>query len=366
MSKEPTTTIIVEPIDPEKIGTELATVEKTSGISEDSAVALRDQFADFYNGIVEWREKAALVTKPDDPTHQKIAREVRLGMRRVRCDMENTRKSMKAESLARGKFIDGVAGILKLECDKVEEKMMAVEQYAERQEAARIAEIVRERTASLVGVEADPTAYNLAAMDDDTFRLVLDAARKRQAERIEAERRAEAERVAREQADRIAREKAEKEAAAARAEAERERKAREDVEAEAERKRKVAEALRAAEILKANADARKAKAAADAKLAAEREAREKAEREARDARKAEFDRIAREKAEAAAREKAEREAAEKAARAPDREKIMALVRVILDIELPKMTTDAGCDAMVEIGAKRDGFACWIENHAEAL
>ncbi|HUT23500.1 MAG TPA: hypothetical protein VM492_04070, partial [Sumerlaeia bacterium] len=301
MSKEPTTTIIVEPIDPEKIGTELATVEKTSGISEDSAVALRDQFADFYNGIVEWREKAALVTKPDDPTHQKIAREVRLGMRRVRCDMENTRKSMKAESLARGKFIDGVAGILKLECDKVEEKMMAVEQYAERQEAARIAEIVRERTASLVGVEADPTAYNLAAMDDDTFRLVLDAARKRQAERIEAERRAEAERVAREQADRIAREKAEKEAAAARAEAERERKAREIAEDEAKKKQDEGERM-----------LRRMTARADANLAAEREAREKAEREARAARQAEFDRIAREKAAEAARVKAEREAAEKA------------------------------------------------------
>ena len=350
MSKEQEVTIIVEPIDPEKIGTELATVEKTSGISEDSAVALRDQFADFYNGIVEWREKAALVTKPDDPTHQKIAREVRLGMRRVRCDMENTRKSMKAESLARGKFIDGVAGILKLECDKVEEKMMAVEQYAERQEAARIAEIVRERTAALVGVEADPTAYNLAAMDDDTFRLVLDAARKRQAERIEAERRAEAERVAREQADRIAREKAEADAKAARAEAERERKAREIAEAAAKREREIADAKAAKE------------------LAAEREAREKAEREARAARQAEFDRIAREKAAEAARVKAEREAAEKAARAPDKEKIMVFVAAVRALvnDVPEMTTDAGLAVTAVIVPQIEKFACWIENHAEAL
>jgi hypothetical protein len=358
--------IEIEVLKPEVVANEIKTVVQKSGLAEDSALSLRGQFADFYNSIVEWREKAAMVTKPEDATHQKLAREVRLGLRRVRCDVENARKALKADSLARGKAIDGFANVLKYLCEPVEEKLAEVEQYAERQEAARVAAIVEDRTRALVELEADPSAYNLGAMDDETWVLVLSAAAENRRNRIEAERKAEAERIAREQADRIAREKAEAEAAAARAEAERERKAREAAEAKAKAEREKAEANARKAREAAEAQARAEKAKADAKLKAEREAREKAEREAAEAKRKEQARIDAEKAAEAARAKAEAEAKRKAAAAPDREKIMAFAAQVRNLVVPDMSTDAAQDIRDNVAAKCGQFAEWIEKQAEAL
>jgi len=334
----------VEVLDPEAVAAELTKTEQQAGLAEDAAIALRGQFADYYQQIVEWRGKALAVSNPESPTDQKIAREVRLGLKNVRCEVERVRKALKADSLARGKAIDGFANVLKYLCEPVEEKLMAVEQYAERQEAARIAQIVEERTRELSALGADPAAYNLGAMDDDTFRLILDAARKSKAEREEAARKAEAERVAREQADRIAREKAEKEAAEARKLAEAERKAREEFEAVA----------------------RKEKAANDAKLKAEREVREKAEREAAEAKRREQARIDAEKAAAAEKANAERAAAEKAARAPDKAKLIAYADALCSVEFPVASTVDGEAAFYEVAKTLTKFSDWIRDQAGKL
>jgi hypothetical protein len=390
MTTEPTT-ITIEPINTDDVGTRLAIVERDASLPEDSAVALRGQFAGFFTDIVEWRDKAALVTKPEDKTHQKIAREVRLGLRGVRCGVENTRKALKAESLARGKAIDGFANVLKYLCEPIEEKLLAVEQFAERQEAARIAELVEARSAILVTLEADPTAYNLGVMDEATWVLVLAGAKKSYDDRIEAVRVAEADRVAREQADRIAREKAEvenarlrKEAKAREARIEAERKAveaerarveaeRAKERAEAEKARKAAEAAREAIEAKAKAQreaaeeiARREKIKADAALAREREAREKAERDAAEAKRKEQARIDAEKAAEAKRKAEEAEAARKAAAAPDREKLCEYGYAILNMEYPKMTTKEGMDLLEIIIEKRGAFVKWIAKQAEAL
>jgi hypothetical protein len=357
MSESQAQAIKVEVLQPEIVKEQINAVIKTSGLAEDSALSLRGQFANYYGEIVTWREKASLVTKPEDQTHQKIAREVRLGLRKIRCEVENVRKALKAESLARGKAIDGFANVLKYLCEPVEEQLAAVEQYAERQEAARIAALVQDRTAALVAVEADPTAYNLGAMDEDTFRLVLAAAEKRRADRIETDRKAEADRVAREQADRIAREKAEKEAAEARAEVDRVLKEAAQKEAKAKAAREAAEATARAE-----------KAKADAKFAKEREAREKAEREAAEAKHKEQARVAAETAAVAAKVWAEREAAEKAARAPDKAKVLAFAATVrgLIVDIPEGKTAAGKTAFDAIEDKCEAFASWIEKQAESL
>jgi hypothetical protein len=49
------------------------------------------------------------------------------------------RKSLKEESLKRGKAIDGYANVLKYLCEPIEDKLFEIEQYAERKEAARVA-----------------------------------------------------------------------------------------------------------------------------------------------------------------------------------------------------------------------------------
>jgi membrane protein involved in colicin uptake len=345
---------IVETLVPEVVGQQLAEVEKSSGISDDSAVALRDQFSSYYEQIVDWREKAVMVTDPADAVHQNLARDIRLGLKRIRCDVETTRKTLKADSLARGKAIDGFANVLKYLCEPIEERLLAVEQYAERQKEMRITALQTVRVQALTFAGADPlsiAAYNLGIMDEPTFNAVLAGEKQKKADREEAVRKAEAERVAREQADRIAREKAEKEAAKARAEAEKERKARAVSEAKAKADREAAEA-----------SARAEREAADAKLAKECEAREQAEREAAEAKRKEEERVAAEKA----AEDAKRVASEKAARAPDREKAMAFAQDVRNLTIPKAATAAGKRVVNVIADKRDAFANWIEQVAKTL
>lgn len=343
-----TTAVTIETVNPEIICASIERVESTIG--RETAVALRDSFAPHFEQAVALVTQAATITNPADPTQQKLARTVRLGLKRIRCDVENQRKTMKEDSLRRGKAIDGYANIIKELCEPTENKLLAVEQHAERMEAARIAALVSERTAALVALEADPTAYNLVVMDDATFALVLSGAKKTREDRIEAARRAEAERVAREQADRIAREKAEADAAAARAEAEKERKAREAAEAKAEKERKAAaekarkereaiEAKARAEREKAEAAARKAQAEADAKLRTEREARERAEQEAAAARR-------KEQARAAEEARAKQEAADRAARAPDKEKLVSFANAIDELPLPPVDSAEAKDILV--------------------
>lgn len=374
----------IEVLEPEVVKAQIEQVEKTSGINQDSALALRNEFADYYAGIVEWRKKAEMVTKPDDSTNQKIARDVRLGLRKIRCDVENTRKALKTDILSRGKAIDGFANVLKYLCEPIEEKLMAVEQYAERQEADRIAAIQAERITLIVAEDADPSAYNLGVMDDDTFALVLAGAKKKREDREAEAKRIEAERVVKEQADRLAREKAEKEAAEARAQAEVERKAREAAEAKAKAERVAAEkakheaeakakderdaielkAKKEREAIEEKAKAERAKA--DAALKAEREAREKLQREANEARQREAQRIADEQAAKQELADLERENAEKSARAPDKSKIKQFasqVRFMIKVEC---RTVAGKRVAEEVNEKIKLFADWIDAQAETL
>jgi len=325
--------IVIETVSPEAVTKELQQVNTASGIGDESALALRGQFGAYYNEIVSWRNQAATITDPENIEQQAIARTVRLGLRKTRCDVENTRKALKADSLARGKAIDGFANVLKYLCEPVEAQLLDVEQYAERHAEARIAAIVAERTANLVDAEADPTAYNLGAMDDDTFALVLAGIVKKRDDRIEDERKAEADKI----------------------------KAEADAKAENERIRIENKKLIAvAGMLKAEADAERKAAAAKTKTAedkakAEREAREKVERDAAAA-----------KAKADADLKAKLAAAAAEARAPDRDKITAMAVKMRAATLPDMATDEGRAVMVKIAEQREKFAGWIDGLAEKM
>lgn len=344
-------TLNIEPVVVEVVTAELDKVNTTAGIGDESAIELRGKFGTFYNDIVSWRKQAAAITDPANPEQQAIARTVRLGLRRVRCDVETVRKTLKAEYLSGGRAVDGYANVLKHLTEPIEAKLMDVEKYAERQEEARIAVLVTERTTKLVEVDADPTAYNLGAMDEETWAIVLAGATKKRDDRIEAERVAEAERV-----------KAEAEAAAER---ERVQAENEKLKAEAAEKEKAlavereAAAAKQAEVeAKAKAEREAAaikQAEIEAKAADERREREKLERKAA---------LEKEKRDAEAAAKAEAEAA--AARAPDRDKISAMATKMRAATLPDMATDEGKAAMVKIASQREKFAAWIDGIAKGL
>jgi hypothetical protein len=359
-------------------------VQQQAGIDDQSALALQSEYATHYRKIEQLLQGAAVINNPENPIHQKMARETRLALKNVRCDVERTRKFLKDSSLKRGKAIDGYANVLRYLCEPAEERMAAIEQHAERMETARIARLIEDRSRLLAEVGADPSAYNLGVMDESTFVIILDTAKKQKAEKEAAAKRAEEERIAKEQAEAAERERvraenerlkkvlAEKEAAIARerqiaaanaaklAEAARAERERAEAAFLAERE---AAAAKDREIQERN---RKVQEEAAAALRAAEESKRKAEAEAKAAREKEEARLRFERMQAEAKVRQEREAAAAAARMPDKNKLLTLAASIANIQLPAMTSPEGKSTADEVKAWLDDVSVKITRRANML
>ena len=264
-------------------------------------------------GEIKARVAAEATITPD------IARRARLDMAKVRTGADKRRKELKADSLLRGKAIDGLCAMVELEASAFEKQMEEIEKAAERAEAARVAKLRDDRLAQLRPYVSDPSMYQVERMTDEAFAELVESSRL--AAEARAKAKADADRLAAEnaEADRLAAEKA----AAERLEtAKREaaEKARMEAERAAEAKSR-ADAQAAADALAASA--RREQAAKDA--AAKAEAAAVAEKErARLAAEAQAKRI--EQMEEAARRTRlleEQEAREAEARAEARRKKQA-------------------------------------------
>jgi colicin import membrane protein len=190
-----------------------------------------------------------------------LARDFRLAMAKVRTASDKKRKELKADSLLRGKAIDGLHAMIELEASAVERSMDEIEKAAERAEAARIAKLREDRLATLRPYVTDPSAYAVEKMTDAAFAEMAESSRlayeARERARIESEAKAKAQ----VEADR----KAAEEAAAARLEA---AKAEAAANAKREAERAAADAIAAAARREADAKAAADRAKADAEFAA--------------------------------------------------------------------------------------------------
>lgn len=255
-----------------------------------------------------------------------------------------------------------------------EKKLEDGEKHFQRLEEQRLAALQSERIKQLSPYVEDAEERDLATMEQDVWEAYLAAKKTAYEERIEAERKAEAERKRQELVNQLRTDRQEfvapvydffehgedlgemraadftrrleaarKAKAKHQAEQERIKKERQELEAklEAERQeqaRKEAERKKAEEA--AAEKARKEREAAEAKAKAERE---RHERELQ----AERDRIAKIEAEAKAKKEAEEKAAKAAAMAPDKDKLMAYVKAIVDVATPELKSKE----MAEIAAK---------------
>lgn len=323
-----------------------ALVVSTTGIEKESAQSLWQFFDGFFAQVEKWKKATdgLVVTDIKQKREMKLARESRLGLRAVRLEVENLRKSLKEDSLRRGKAIDGFANILKAEIEPLEARLLEQEKFAERYEAEQKRILKEQRVAELSAYVANVGLYPLGDMSEEDWSTLLensrlahaaklDAERREQEARIEAERilaerrRVEAEEAAKKEAERLAREKAQAEENA------RLRREAEEREAAARAERERVEAERAkerAELAKVEAEKKAAekraedeRKAAEAKLAAERRAAEAALEAER----------AKARAEAEAREAAAQEAIRKAEEAakPTRAKYQQLVAALEEI-----------------------------------
>ena len=295
-------------------------VIESAGLEQDTTKTLRDKFLPFWEQAEQWKKKAEglVVTDESQTSEMKMARVARLALRQVRIDADKTRKALKEDSIRYGRAVQGVYNVIEYLIKPIEEHLLEQEKFAEIQAQRRLEALNAEReriAAPLVAwIDVDLPFTNTpwANFDEAKFQEIISAA--------QAAKEAEAEEAARLEAERIAREKAEEE----------------------ERQRILEENAR----LRAEAEERERKAAAErAELEAQRRA---AEEEARKER-AERERIeadARRKAEEAMKAKqAEEEARRKAAAAPDKEKILAFVDELENIDMPEVETNEAIEVL---------------------
>ena len=352
-------------------------------ITAESALVIRGAVTPFLEQVEGWEAKVALV---DDP---KIARASRLVLKSMRCDAENLRVKLKEQSLQTARAIDAAFNKGYVRIKPLEEKLLAIEQAPERAEAARIAalEAVRAKELATYGV----MLVGLGAMTEETYAQLLFNSRVGHEAKLEAARKAEAERIAAENARlveeariRAENEKLKAEALAA-AEAARVEKERVEALAAEERKKVAAAAKAAAAKAKAELDAIEAAAKAErerlAVLAAEAQERTEKARAAAES-QACMDRIARLEVEAqlkavadakrladeaeAKRAADEVEAQRQAGLAPDKEKLLALAMELRETGMPALSTADGQAVVALLATKLDRLAAWLEQEASVL
>lgn len=271
-----------------------------------------------------------------------MARQARLALKDIRVNADKTRKALKEDSLRYGKAVQGVYNVIEFLITPIEKHLEGQEKFAEIQEANRKAALKKEREIEVTPwQEFMPYGLDFGNMTDSDYNNLLNGAKLQQASKIEAEQKAEAERVEREKQEAAERE-------AMRIENERLKAEREAREKEVE-----------AEILKAEA----ARIEAEKQAKAERESREKLEAEMKA--KAAAEQAAKQQAEeaAAAELKAKQQAEETAAKAPKKQKLSVWIDGFI------LGTPTGMDGdadVVEIMAKFDGFKKWAKQKIDSI
>jgi len=282
--------------------------------------------------------------------------------RTLRVNVEKTRKELKASALEYGRRVDSEAKRITALLEEIETPLkdakQAVDDEKARIKAEQEAKERAERESKEAAERAEREAKEKAIRDAEEARIkaereaeearlaeerkALEAERaKLEAERAAERERAEAEqrKIAEQQAAERAKLDAERRAIEAKQEVERERLAAEQRKLDEQREEANRIERERLAAIKAEQDCKEAEL--NARLEAERIAKEEAEQERLD--KIEAERIAKEHAEAEAAEAARLEALR-----PDAERILAFARVLRAIEIPAMATDEGQQLMSRI------------------
>jgi len=353
---------------------QLVKVINDSGLDKTKAQILLDNFSNYFDIASDWenKTKALVITDVNQVAEMKMAREGRLFLKGKRLDVEHTRKSLKEASLREGQTIDAIARILTNLITPIEQQLEDKEKFAEIQEAKRKAELKALRDQEVLPyIEFVPFGIDLGALDETGYRTIFNGAKAQYEAKIEAEKRAEAERIAREKAEAEERERIRQENERLKKEVEeRERLAqieRDRIEKEREAERK-AQAEELARIQKEADEKAKIEREKQAKIQAELEAKAEAERKEKAKIQAELK--AKEEAEKkkvlriAAENKAKEEAERKAANAPDKDKILSSLESLSFT--PDVKAEQAKIVAKVIAEKLAAFKVWAKLQTESL
>lgn len=301
-----------------------------------------------FNGVSKMREQLETVVVQDenDKTNMKLANTIRLGVRQVRLDAEKTFDAKRAEVQAQMlsyKTEDQLwlkaKQTMQILTKEIEENARWKEETRQRFEAEQKELKVQHRMVQVAKFAPELQRAEFENMSDESFSLFVAGIEKQYNDKIEAEKKAEAERIEKEKAEIAERERIRKENERLKAEAEAKEKQliAERAKAEAERK-----AIEEAAKKEREENERKLKAEQEtARIAAEKAAAEKAKLEAEIKAKAEAEEKERKEAEAKviAEQKAKEAAEKKAKNAPDKTKLIELAAQIDGLNLPELKSE---------------------------
>jgi hypothetical protein len=174
-----------------------ALITKT-GIDEERAEMVLINFRQAFQLAGAWAQKAQGLVVTDESQTEMIAEAKRLHkiVRDDRINVEKRRKELKERPLREGQLIDGVANVYKDLLEPIETHLLKGAKFVENLEAERKAKLAQERGAKLALFEVDPKTFsNLGDMTDEAFAIVYSGVRQQYQEiQAEAEARLKAER----------------------------------------------------------------------------------------------------------------------------------------------------------------------------
>lgn len=315
--------------------------KEVAQIAENVSIEKRNEVQDVlnkvFNGVSKMREQLNSVTVSDhnDKVNMKLANTIRLGVRQQRLDAEKIFDAKRDEvqsKMLSYKTEDSLwlkaKQTMQILTKEIEENARWKEETKERYEAEQKELKAQQRLLKVSKVAPEIGRSEFENMSDETFEMFYSGIEKTYNERIEAEAKAEIERIARERAEAEERERIRIENERLKVEAEAREKQLAEERTKAEIERKLIEEK-----------ARKEKAESDAKLQAERLAKEKLEAELKAKAEAEQKAI-REAEEKAKRElKAKQDAEKKAKSAPDKAKLNDFANMLDELVLPDLKSE---------------------------
>ena len=290
-----------------------------------------------FNGVSKMRQQldAVSVADQNDKVNMKLANTIRLGVRQQRLDAEKIFDQKRAEVQAQMlsyKTEDQLwlkaKQTMQLLTKEIEETARWKEETRERWEKEQQELKAQQRMVRVEKFAPTVERYEYEFMSDDVFEVFVGGLEKTYNDRIEAERKAEEEKVERERKEAEENERIRQENERLRAEAEENERvlAEERVKAETERKR-------------LEEKAKKEREEAEAKIRAEQREKAKLEEEIR-ARQEEEARLKKEAEEKEAAELKAKQAAERKAKAaPDKEKLEGLAQQLDVFQMPDVKSE---------------------------
>lgn len=310
---------------------ELERVVNVTGLEPTESEQIKQSYLPFFKEIEDIKQESKKIDF-DNPTFldEKIARELRLRMVKVRTGSEKIKEDRKKVHALKANVEQSAWNLIKTGCLLEEHNFEQVEKKREIAEKLRKENLKNSRIELLQPyTEFIPISHlNLGEMDESDFDKLLAGAKLQLEAKIEMDKKAEQERIEKEkleaeerEAQRIENERLKKEAEEREKEIEAERKKQAEIlakqKAESEAKQKAIEEKARFEREKQEAETKRIKAENDAKLEAQRKENERLQKELEDKKaKEEQERKTKE-----AQELLQKKEAEKLAKAPIKKQV---------------------------------------------